>query len=508
MPEASEAQLFENLDEDSKPSHTARRQPLMSALKRIGDILISGLILFFSSPIFLYIALRIKHDSPGPIFFKGDRMGRFGKPFKILKFRTMYDDDHSYEGAPVTAKDDDRITPFGKYLRDTKINELPQFWNVIRGEMSIVGPRPEDLKIAQGWPEEVKAEVLAVRPGITSPASVIYRDEENLLQGSGFMDGYLKTILPNKIRLDQLYVRNSSIFNDLDVIAMTTVTLLPALRKTSVDQRWLFGGAFYVFFRRIFNWFLVDMLVTAFSVGLSGVIWRVSAVINLGWQNYLLMSFAIAVFVSLMNLILGLNRVKWDSASPVYAIDLAVSVSVTMLVLYGVTRLWLTDPWLPFSLIWLIGITMMVGLVLIRYRDRLFTGIANRWLLFRGPKSSFAERILVVGAGNLAEMTIWLLQRSAYSSVFGIIGMVDDDARKRHMESFGIRVLGSTADIPAIVEKYQVGLIFFAIANGSEQDRERITKLCEATDAKIVVIPDLVKVLERSIKKITPQEVS
>ncbi|HQJ33488.1 MAG TPA: hypothetical protein PLO13_09040, partial [Anaerolineaceae bacterium] len=89
-----------------------------------------------------------------------------------------------------------------------------------------------------------------------------------------------------------------------------------------------------------------------------------------------------------------------------------------------------------------------------------------------------------------------------------IIGMVDDDARKRNMESYGVRVLGTTDDIPALVEKYQVGLIFFAIANGSERDRERITKLCEATNAKIVVIPDLVKVLERSIKKITTQESS
>jgi FlaA1/EpsC-like NDP-sugar epimerase len=92
--------------------------------------------------------------------------------------------------------------------------------------------------------------------------------------------------------------------------------------------------------------------------------------------------------------------------------------------------------------------------------------------------------------------------------LFGIIGMVDDDARKRHMESYGVRVLGSTEDIPALVEKYQIGLIFFAITNGSEWDRNRITKLCEATDAKIVVIPDLVKVLERSIKKITTQESS
>jgi len=508
MPEVSAQPTFENIEEVSKSSFSPRRRTVTSSFKRLGDILISVLVLILSSPVFLYIALRIKHDSPGPVLFTGDRMGRFGKPFKILKFRTMYEDDHSYKGTPVTASDDDRITPFGKYLRETKLNELPQLWNVIRGEMSLVGPRPEDLKIAQTWPEDVKAEVLSIRPGITSPASVIYRDEEKLLQGSGFMDDYLKTILPDKLRLDQLYVRNSSISTDLDVLAMTAVTLLPGLRRTSFDQRWLFGGAFYIFFRRIFNWFLADMVVTTLAVGISGVVWRISAVINLGWQNFLLMSIAIAFFVSLFNLLLGLNRVNWRSASPVYVIDLAVSVGLAMLGLYIVTRVWLTDPWLPFSLIWLIGISMMVGLVVVRYRDRLITGLANRWLLMRGPKSSFAERILIVGAGNLAEMTIWLLQRSAYSSIFGIIGMVDDDSRKRHMESYGVRVLGTTADMPALVEKYQVGLIFFAVANGSDEERARMIQLCEATNAKVVVIPDLVKVLERSIKKITTQESS
>ena len=220
------------------------------------------------------------------------------------------------------------------------------------------------------------------------------------------------------------------------------------------------------------------------------------------------MSIAIAFFVSLINILFGLNRVNWRSASPIYVVDLAISISITMLVLYGVTRLWLTEPWLPFSLIWLIGITVLVGLVFLRYRDRMFTGLANRWLLLRGPKSSYAERILIVGAGSLAEMTIWLLQRSMYSSICGIIGMVDDDARKRNMETYGVRVLGTTKDIHALVEKYQVGLIFFAIANGSEQERDRISQLCEATDAKIVVVPDLVKVLERSIKKITTQEAS
>ncbi len=464
---------------------------MASFLKRLSDILISIIVLFLLSPVFLYIALRIKKDSPGPVLFRGDRMGRYGKPFKILKFRTMREDDQSHNGAPVTAQDDTRITPFGKYLRDTKLNELPQFWNMLKGEMSLVGPRPEDLKIAQGWPEEVKAEVLSVRPGITSPASVIYRDEEKLLQGTGFMDDYLKTILPDKIRLDQLYVRNSSLFMDLDVIAMTAITLLPGLRRANVDQHWLFGGTFYRFFRRVFYWLLADVFVVAFSVGLSGLIWRLSAIINIGWQK-----------------LLGLNRVEWQSASPVYAMDLAFSVGITMVALYISTRFWITEPWMPFSLIWLIGITMFVGLVLIRYRDRMFTGLANRWLLFRGSKASISERVLIVGAGNLAEMTIWLLRRSAYTSIFGIIGMVDDDARKRNMELSGVRVLGNTAIIPTIAEKYQVGLIFFAISNSSEKDKERIMQLCESTQAKVVVIPDLVKVLERSIEKIAKQESS
>ena len=503
MSEASAQKLFENIDKVQSLQFSSRKWNFGVPIKRLNDIFFSilGLILF--SPVFVYIAFRIKHDSPGPIIFKGDRMGRFGKPFKIYKFRTMFEDEHSYNGAPVTSNNDSRITPFGKYLRDTKLNELPQFWNVIKGDMSIVGPRPEDLVIAQTWSVEALKEVLSIRPGITSPASVIYRDEEKLLQGSGFMDDYLKTFLPDKLRLDQLYVRNKNIFTDFDVVAMTIVSLLPLLSKTTVDQRWLFNGPIYVFFRRFFSRFLADIVVTILAVGISGIVWRMSAVINLGWQNYLLLSILIAVCVSFINLLFGLHRINWRSASAVYVLDLGVSVGISMLSLYIITRLWLTEPWIPFSLIWLIGITVLVGLVVVRYRNRLFTGLANRWLLFRGSKSAFAERILIVGAGNLAEMTIWLLQRSAYANIFGVIGMVDDDDRKRHMESYGIRVLGSTAEIPALVEKYQVGLIFFAIANGSQRDCDRISRLCEATNAKIVVIPNLVKVLESSIQKIT-----
>src|SRR5574341_1928576 len=138
-----------------------------------------GLLILF--PVFGLLAFLIKRESPGPVFYRGPRMGRDGKVFGMLKFRTMYERPASYEGPPVTAQDDGRITPLGKWLRDTKLNELPQLWNVLIGEMSLVGPRPEDPEVAATWPEAARREILSMRPGITSPASGLYRDEEKML---------------------------------------------------------------------------------------------------------------------------------------------------------------------------------------------------------------------------------------------------------------------------------------------------------------------------------------
>ena len=116
---------------------------LRSFIKRLFDIVVSVIFLLFLGPVFTLIAIAIKRDSPGPVFYHGRRMGRWGKPFLILKFRTMYEDPKSYRGPKVTGHNDTRITPLGKWLRNTKINEMPQFWNVLKGEMSLVGPRPE-----------------------------------------------------------------------------------------------------------------------------------------------------------------------------------------------------------------------------------------------------------------------------------------------------------------------------------------------------------------------------
>ena len=213
-----------------------------NAFKRLIDVTAAVLGLVLLSPFFSLLGYLIKQDSPGPIFFKGARAGLKGKPFYILKFRTMHERPESYQGPRITANGDVRITKIGQWLRDTKLNELPQLINVLKGEMSLVGPRPEDVEIAATWPEEARKTILSMRPGITSPASILYRYEEAQLNSESVMDDYLRDILPDKLRLDQLYVAHHSFLSDLDIIFWTMISLIPAMKRVSVPEQRLFFG--------------------------------------------------------------------------------------------------------------------------------------------------------------------------------------------------------------------------------------------------------------------------
>ena len=364
-------------------------------LKRTFDILISALALGFLFPFFGIMGILIKRDTAGPVFYRGVRMGRYEKPFKIIKFRTMYENPESYTGNSITGNLDPRITLFGAWLRETKLNELPQLWNVLIGEMSLVGPRPEIVDIAQSWSDEIRKEILSVRPGLTSPASVVYRDEEKRLQSKNVLDEYMAQILPDKLRLDQLYVRNQSLLADLDVIFITIIALLPALRKKKFQERWLYSGFLYRFYHWIFSWFMVDVVVTTIMVGLSGLVWRISTIINLGAGTYLLLAIVMAVLISFINTLLGLHTIKWATASPTYILDIGISIGITITLVWALNRLIFTEPWIPFSMFWLIGVMTFIGLVAVRYRERLLTGLANRWLIFRGGSIGIGERVLV-----------------------------------------------------------------------------------------------------------------
>ncbi|HNB53298.1 MAG TPA: sugar transferase, partial [Anaerolineales bacterium] len=227
-------------------------------IRRLLDVFAAFLGILVLSPLFIFIGYWIKKDSPGPVFYWGRRMGRGEQEFRILKFRTMYETPASHAGPKVTAQGDRRITPVGEWLRSTKLNELPQLWNVLIGDMSLVGPRPEDPDIVLSWPEDARRELLSVRPGITSPASVVYRDEESLLKGDNIMDDYLRSILPTKLRFDQVYVRNRNILSDLDVIFWTFIVLIPQARKEKIPEQRLYWGPLSVFFTNDFSWFITD----------------------------------------------------------------------------------------------------------------------------------------------------------------------------------------------------------------------------------------------------------
>ncbi|MBX7181421.1 MAG: sugar transferase [Bacteroidia bacterium] len=189
-------------------------------LKRFLDIFLSLAILLAITPILVFIAMAIKWGSKGPVFYRQVRIGKDGKPFQIFKFRTMRPDSDKL-GLLTVGGRDPRITAIGYYLRKYKLDELPQFLNVLAGEMSIVGPRPEVKKYVDLYSTEQKR-VLEVRPGITDYASLLYKDENDVL--AKYPDpeqAYIDIVMPHKLKINLEYINNRSFWMDLKIIVLT-----------------------------------------------------------------------------------------------------------------------------------------------------------------------------------------------------------------------------------------------------------------------------------------------
>jgi lipopolysaccharide/colanic/teichoic acid biosynthesis glycosyltransferase len=189
--------------------------------KRVFDVLLASLGLLLLSPLLLAIALWVVLDSPGPVFFRQQRVGRGGVPFWIHKFRSM-DAGAGVDGPLITVGDDMRITRAGRFLRRSKLDELPQLIDVLQGTMSLVGPRPEVPRYVALYPPALRDKILSVRPGITDPASIAYRDESTLLaQAADPERAYVEQVMPEKLRHAALYVDHMSLAYDLRLIAAT-----------------------------------------------------------------------------------------------------------------------------------------------------------------------------------------------------------------------------------------------------------------------------------------------
>jgi lipopolysaccharide/colanic/teichoic acid biosynthesis glycosyltransferase len=194
--------------------------------KRLFDLVGAAAALLLLAPLLALLALLIKLDSPGPAIFRQERVGRHGRPFRIHKLRTMA---HGAGGSPLTVGDDARITRVGRWLRRTRLDELPQFVDVLRGDMSLVGPRPELPRYVALYPPGLRERALAVRPGMTDPSSLAFIDEaERLARAVDPEREYVEHILPAKLRAAADYAERATLWTDLQVLARTLRALARA----------------------------------------------------------------------------------------------------------------------------------------------------------------------------------------------------------------------------------------------------------------------------------------
>jgi FlaA1/EpsC-like NDP-sugar epimerase len=231
------------------------------------------------------------------------------------------------------------------------------------------------------------------------------------------------------------------------------------------------------------------------------VLWRLGGPLNLGLNHAMWTAAGMALIFSFINFKMGLGRIAWRYARPMYAFDLALSSGLSTLLLAAIDWAWPGDLLLPLGLLINAGLLAFLGFVAIRYRERLLTGLASRWIARRGSEGRLGERVLIVGAGECALLANWLLRRSKLSTAFSVVGMVDDDPTKKGMTIDGQRVFGLTRRIPEIVKRHDVGLILFAIETIQPEEQARILNLCRQTPARVILIPDLLALFRERLNQ-------
>lgn len=224
-----ELPVFMKNDDVKKYYDILQKKKTSIVLKRFFDIIMALVILILLSPIMLILAICIKIDSKGPVFYRQERITQYGKKFKIFKFRTMVQDADK-KGSLVTVHNDSRITRVGKLIRKLRLDEFPQLLNVITGDMSFVGTRPEVKKYVDNYTDEMKATLL-MKAGVTSNTSIHFKDEDKIIEklkdsGKEIDDIYVEDVLPIKMKYNFEYIKNFDFFGDIKICIDTVLTVL------------------------------------------------------------------------------------------------------------------------------------------------------------------------------------------------------------------------------------------------------------------------------------------
>jgi FlaA1/EpsC-like NDP-sugar epimerase/lipopolysaccharide/colanic/teichoic acid biosynthesis glycosyltransferase len=469
-----------------------------AVIKRLLDLGLGLLALLVVLPAGLMISLAVVVDSSGPAIYGARRVGRGGREFTMYKFRSMAR-GAEHVGPGVTGAYDYRVTRVGAFLRRTKLDELPQLINVLLGQMSLVGPRPEAPRYVEQWTEEERA-VLSVRPGITGPTQVVYIDEEELLAAADPDEVYATDLLHAKLAVDLAYVRHFSIRQDISILWRTVVGIVDSgpRRTERVRRR-------YTLSERLRSARLAPLVLDGF---LAAVAASIAVGLRIDRNNIFAAVATYWVFVPLAAVIrpagfvlagayLRIWRYPTISDVVLVAMSLVGGSLVMTVAIFAVLQPWAFPGTVGFPrsaiLIELVISMLVLGGIRIASRVRQ-TDLDSAPASIAGPP----KPVLIYGAGDAGALLAREMIRNRALHL-DPVGFVDDDESKRGQRLYGIEVLGHGGDLPSIVAERQVAEVIVALPRATGSEIRRILTLCEMAAVDARTLPGVQELLDESV---------
>lgn len=437
-------------------------------LIRLIDLGVSLIGLVFLGLIYPLMALFIKLDSRGPVFYKCKRVGRNGEIFDMYKFRSMYETPRVV-GPSVSPHGDPRVTSVGRVLRRLKLNEFPQFINVFRGEMTLVGPRPESPDLAALYPESAQ-KIFSVKPGLIGPNQILGRNEEELYPpGVDAQKFYIEEILPQKLPLDLQFIADRSLLKNLKYLVLGLLVTITG----AVGRRHLWDN------RSQLLLFVIDIIMCLFSFGLANFL-RFDGIYDPKGAAafYQILPWAVAVrlpiFISFgFYHVLIRHLAMFDLKRVFQGVALASVAFVTIVYMAGLTTGYARG---VFLIDWFCLTTLLTGYralakkLYLRYKAHPVNGVQKK-------------QVLIWGAGDCGELCLRFLRKETQTS-YEVIGFIDDDVRKRGKRLGGVKVLGDRHHLETISQLYKVKEVVIAVTNTPGHELQRMLKICRARDLK------------------------
>ena len=493
-------------------------------LPRIVELAIAVPALVIFSPIIALAALAIVLSSRGPVFFKQDRVGANAMMFRLIKLRTMRS---SKGGAYITAADDDRVTTVGRFLRSSKLDELPQLWNVLRGDMSLVGPRPELPRYVDPT-NALWRTVLQAKPGIADPVTVMLRNEEALLaQLNGNREQfYVEVLQPYKLKGYEDYLRKRNWRTDVEALVKIAIavllpsrfppptieeivhsneTKLSALSTPSSTGRSSSRGLLWLQPSRLLirqtQWAL-DILMLSASFLLAYLL-RFDFSIPAEESKHAVIQLLGVVMIQFLALIItGVYSFVWRYVGMA---EVRTFLKASLIACLPVILLRLTVPpgfkqfQVPLSIALMDSVFAFAGVLGLRVVRRAIHESARKKQGVAASNGENKKRVLLIGAGRAGVIAAREIL-SAGSSNLDIKGFVDDDPNKQGSLMQGIKVLGTMEDLPRLVRQYYIDHVVISIGRATRSEFRKVLDICEEIPVKVRVMPGLHEILQGKVK--------